>query len=325
MSDDLEQSVCSTEGDLPSPEFVASLRERVAAEAEQTRPEADLGGHTVLEVDFRPEAEEHTMNRSRGLVAVVAAAAIALIVGIVVANADDDSVDDEVEAVGTPADTDGTAAGPAPDADADAGCGLSDVAGITATVDATGESVTFDITSNPACAGVSLDVSATSADPETPGFPILRTVTLDDAGEASVTDNLQGRRQGVPAWNVELLVTDSGRLAATTEFSVAGSCDFDTADVQATYLPDTGEVDIVFTIDPLCAGETFTFDDGDQIFADTPSGGWEVHTVDDEGRIETTEQLVVDGPIIGIDVTSVPETRGATGQIVARVVLDIGG
>lgn len=330
MADDLDLGVRSIEGESPSPDFLASLRERVLAEAA-----ARTNDGVIVEVELEPlHEEERTMNTTRWLLAGAAAAVIALVVGLVAVTGDDDTTptpaQDPTTVPAAPASTEAPAATTAtisepesagtPGADAGAGCGLSDSASIVATVESSAESVTIDVSSDPSCGGVDVEVVAT---PWEQGFPIERRATLDDTGAASVSDHLLGTRSGDQDWKVELLVSDTRGVAATSSFAVTGVCDLDTADLSAAHLPETDEVDIVFTVDPACAGETFTFD-RDGIFASSPPGGWEVYVVDDRGRIEVTEQLVVDGPVIDVLAIPVAEDRGInTGDGVARVTLDI--
>lgn len=267
----------------------------------------------------------YEMRSKRWIWGAAAAAVLVLVVGVVaVLAADDDGSSTNVAADPTAQSTaEPTQSEPATvGAEADAGCGLSESASVTATVDPSGESVTFDVTSDPACAGVEVTVSAT---PATQGVPIEKILTLDDTGAASVTDQLFGSRQAVQDWIVELVVVDTGGVAATASFAVGAFCDLEaTADLQATYLPETHEVDIVFTVDPLCAGSTFTFDP-DNYFASSPSGGWAVYTVDEDGRIEVTEQLVVSDQLIAVQAIQVAEERGIATGGVAQVTLDIGG
>ncbi|MEM7286404.1 MAG: hypothetical protein AAF480_08645 [Actinomycetota bacterium] len=328
MADDLEQALRSTLGEDPADAFVDTLRERVATEARQKTSAVDQEDLSVLRVDLRPTAEERPMT-TRGLVAMVAAA-IVLIVGIAVlvtTGGDGDDLEtietpEATTAAGDSGEPDETVAGSA--ADASAGCGLDESASITATVDESGEAVTFEIDFDPACTGVAVTLSGT---PSERGLPITRPLTLDDTGAVTLTDQLLGTREGAQDWAVELIVDETGGVAATGAFTVAAVCDPEgAADLEATYLPESNEVDIVFTVDPVCAGVTFAFDDG-TLFASSPSGGWNVYPVDDDGRIEITEELKADvGPIIGFAAQQAPE-RGILGgsPIVARATLDIGG
>ena len=320
MADDLRQGLQSTLGEDPTDEFVATLRDRITTEARQKASAVDLDGQTVAQVDLRPDTREHPMKR-RGMVAAVAAAVV-LIVGItVLVTTGDDDGNGDLEAVTTP--NESTAAGEAPDASA--GCGLDESATITSTVDDTGESVTFEIGFDPRCAGVAVTLSGTPAER---GLPITRPLTLDDTGTATLVDQLLGTRQGAQSWTVELIVDDTGGVAATDGFTVDSACDPENAgaELEATYLPDSNEVTLVFTIDPICAGTRFAFDGGD-LFASSPSGGWNSYVVDDDGRVEITEELKPGvGPILGFEAQQAPETRGIlTGFPVARATLDIGG
>lgn len=328
MADDLELVVRSIAGEGPSPDFVATLRERVVAEAEATTSPVVLEDQPVRQLDLRPEPEEHPMTKTRGIAAGLAAVAavIALIVGLaaLIRDGGPETTDPQEQSTtavptttATPATTlEAVAVG----ADADAGCGLSESASVTAAVDPSGESVTFDVTSDPACSGVDVKVVAT---PATQGFPIEKNATLDDTGAASVTDHLLSTRKGEQDWSVELIVRDTGGVAATGDFAVMGICDLEAADLQATYLPETNEVNIVLTVDPLCAGESFAFDSGG-LFASSPPGGWTTYTVDEDGRIEVTERLVTSRSVIDIDAIPAPADRGILTGRVARVTLDIG-
>ena len=79
MSDDLEMALQTIDGEGPSPEFVAGLREQLAAELASS---ADFGEHEpVVAIDPRPEQEEPVMTKARLILAGLAAAAIALVVG----------------------------------------------------------------------------------------------------------------------------------------------------------------------------------------------------------------------------------------------------
>lgn len=303
MNDDLANLLESVSGESPSPEFVATLRDRVTAEAQRHVSAQATEAQPILEVSLQPASRDGSMTRKRGILTGVAAAAIALVIGLAVLA----SGGDDPDTLDTVADA--------------ASCGLGQSAAISAAVDETGSVVTFEVTSDPACRGVDITISAT---PAIQGQPILSNATLDDAGRASVIDQLLGTRQGAQEWAVELIVSNTGDVAAVGGFAVNPVCDLEaTAELEATYLPDTREVDIVFTVDPTCAGETITFDD-DEIFASSPPGGWSVYTVDEAGRIEVTEQLVVPGPIISIDATPVAAERGIASGRVATVVLDIG-
>ena len=318
MADDLREGLQSTLGEEPTDEFVATLRELVATEARNKTSAVDREGHTVLQVDLRPETKEHPMTK-RGWVAAIAAA-IVLIVGItVLVNTGDD--DGDLEAVETPSES--TAAGDGPDASA--GCGLDESAAIASTVDDSGESVTFEIAFDPACAGVAVTLSGTPAER---GLPITRPLTLDDTGTTTLVDQLLGTREGAQSWAVELVVDETGGVAATDSFTVAAVCDPEDAgaELEATYLPDSNEVTLVFMIDPICAGTRFAFDNGD-LFASSPSGGWNAYVVDDDGRIEITEELKPDvGPFLGFEALQAPEERGILGGFpAARATLDIGG
>ena len=318
MADDLREGLKSTLGEEPTDEFVATLRERITAEARLKTSAVDREGHPVLQIDLRPDTEERSMT-TRGMVAAVAAA-IVLIVGIaVLVTTGGDDGDGELEAIETPTESTATGGGP----DASAGCGLDESATIESTVDDAGESVTFEIGFDPTCAGVAVTLSGTPAER---GLPITRPLTLDDTGTATLTDQLLGTRESAQAWTVELIVDETGGVAATGTFSVDAVCDPENAgaELEATYLPESNEVALVFTIDPVCAGTTFAFDGGN-LFASSPSGGWNAYTVDDDGRIEITEELKPGvGPIIGFEAQQAPENRGALGSApVARATLDI--
>ena len=314
VTDDLETSVRSILGEEPSDDVIAAMRDRIAAHVRETTSEPDPTDHEVHEISLRPEAKERPM-ALRGLVAAVAAA-IVLIIGIITLVGTRD--DGRQEAVENPTTSTSTA-------DASAGCGLDESASISATVDESGESVTFDIASDPSCAGVEAILTGTPAER---GLPIQRSLTLDDTGAARLTDQLLGTREGAQEWTVELTVADTGGVAATGAFAVTQVCDPENAgaDLQATYLPESNEVRVVFTTDPVCAGTRFAFDGGN-LFASSPRGGWNTYSVDEDGRVEITEELKADvGPTIGLTAQQAPENRGVLGSpIVARATLDIGG
>lgn len=83
MADDLELELRAIAGEGPSPEFVASLRERVLAEA--AAPRVTTSDGEIVAVVPRPlDQEERTMTKNRWMLAGAAAAVIALIVGLVV-------------------------------------------------------------------------------------------------------------------------------------------------------------------------------------------------------------------------------------------------
>ena len=91
MADDLELTLRSIEGEGPSPDFVASLRERVLAEA--AAPRATTGDDIVVTVEPQPpEQEERLMTKTRWMLASAAAAVILVIVGIVAVTSGDDTV-----------------------------------------------------------------------------------------------------------------------------------------------------------------------------------------------------------------------------------------
>lgn len=84
MADDLKLELRAIAGEGPSPEFVASLRERVLAEA--AAPRATMSDGEIVAVEPRPlEQEERSMTKNRWMLTGAAAAAVtALIVGLVV-------------------------------------------------------------------------------------------------------------------------------------------------------------------------------------------------------------------------------------------------
>lgn len=335
MADDLELAVRSIDGEGPSTDFVVTLRERLLAEA--AAPTASRSDEAIVGIELQPQEHEERATKYTRWILAGAAAVIALLVGLVAVTGDDDTIRTQVATTDATEPTTvepsvvpdttapATIAAPesagTPGADADAGCGLSDSASVLSTVDASGESVTIDVMSDPSCSGVDVRVVAT---PWVQGFPIEKTATLDDTGAASVTDHLLSTRKARQNWTVELLVSGTGGVAATGDFAVTEFCDLEAADLQAEHLPETNEVSIVLTVDPACAGETFTFD-RDGIFASSPPGGWATYTVDDDGRVEVIEQLVVSGPIIDVWAVPVAEERGINTGGVARVTLDIGG
>lgn len=112
MADDLELMMRSIEGEAPSPDFVATLRQRIVAEAEAITSAIDDGDQPVVEIDLRPQAEERTMTTTRWMLAGLAAAAIALIVGFMALSGDGDDGGLELDTVDTPttlpADSDGS-------------------------------------------------------------------------------------------------------------------------------------------------------------------------------------------------------------------------
>lgn len=297
MSDELNDDVS---------ELLRSVMHDLADAAPPEPPVEDLFGPFIYTKGV------YEMRSKRWIWAAAAAAVIVVIVsGVAVLSADDDP-------------STNVAAEPDPQsaADADAGCGLNESASVIATVDASGESVTIDVTSDPACSGVEVTVSAT---PATQGIPIVKNLTLDETGAASLTDQLLGSRQAEQGWSVELIVSDTGGVAVTGDFAVTEFCDLEgTADLQVTYLPETNDVSIVLTLEPLCAGTMFTFD-REGLFASSPRGGWNTYTVDEAGRIEVTERLVASGPIISIEAIPAPTGGGYLAGPVAIETIDISG
>jgi hypothetical protein len=83
MSDELDLLIGSIEGEGPSPDFVASLREQIVAETTALADLAD-GGEPVSLIDLRPEPEEQAMSKTRWIIGGLVAAAIVLIVGVAV-------------------------------------------------------------------------------------------------------------------------------------------------------------------------------------------------------------------------------------------------
>jgi len=311
--------VQSIEGEAPSPDFVASLRQQIVAET--ATPQVVTDAEPVFELDLRPESEERPMAPKRWIVAGLAAAAIALIVGFVALSGDGDdggldTVDTPQEPTTTIAASTTTAAPatiqePVP---ASGECGLA----VTPTVAARGDSVTFEVTSDPGCEGETVRLSAT---PAAQGIPIQKNLTLDADGVQYVSDQLGGSRKAEQSWTVELTLSDRDDVAAVGGFAVTGFCDLEgSADLQVTYLPDTNEVTIVLTVDPLCAGSVLTFTP--EVIGG-PQGGWDRFTVDETSRIEITRPVLAPGPIITID--AIEAGGGATGLTIASVTLDISG
>lgn len=313
MADDLEGFVRSTAGEQPSPEFVAALHQQIVNETEQQRSQVGYEDPVVSVVDLGPEPEERLMTAGRWIL-LTAAAVVAVLVGAAGLLSGSDT-----SGVGTVDPAERTSA-----VDAAAGCGLDTTATVASSIEIAGEEVrvTFDVTSNSACSDVAVRVEA---NPEAEGIPIVKNLTLDETGAASVTVQLAGSRKVEQDWNVELIVNDTGGVAATNEFTVGEFCDLEaTADLQVTYLPATNAVNIVLTVDPLCAGAPFAFD-RDNLLASSPAGGWETYITDETGRIDITEQLTAKatGPFLTISAIPAPEERGAIGGAVATTTIDI--
>ncbi|MEE9415228.1 MAG: hypothetical protein V3V01_08080 [Acidimicrobiales bacterium] len=96
MADDLDLEVLSIKGEGPSPDFVANLRERVAAEIAKSAiaPDDEL----VIAVNLRPNDKEQAVAKTRLILAGVAAAII-LISGFAVLSGDEE---DKLETLSEP-------------------------------------------------------------------------------------------------------------------------------------------------------------------------------------------------------------------------------
>ncbi len=98
MADDLERSLHSIEGEDPSADFVATLRERIVAE-ETASMELAEGRDLAVTVVLRPELEERNVRTKRWML-VGLAAAVVLIAGVAALNGDSD--EGGIEAVNQP-------------------------------------------------------------------------------------------------------------------------------------------------------------------------------------------------------------------------------
>ena len=323
MADDLELVVRSIEGEGPSPDFVADLRERIVAEI--TTPAVGSDDESVVVFDLRPEAKERPMTSKRMALAGLAAAAIVVIVGFVALSdaADEDSLattnePDDSTTITTTTTTATTQPSTTQAPVVTTGeCGLA----VASTVAADGNAVTFEVTSDPSCAGETVELEANGS---IQGLPILRTLTLDSTGEQSVTDQLVGSRKAAQNWNVQLTLADGDSVAAAGEFTVEGFCDLQaSADLQVTHLTETNELNIVLTVDPLCAGTEFAFDREGGIIGTARPGGWDTWTVDENGRIDFTRPLLDPGPFVTIE--AMPAGGTIISEVVAQVTLDVSG
>ena len=99
MADELELLVRSIEGEAPSSEFVATLREQIAAEVVAAAAVTD---EPVVEIDLRREADGSRPRRARWILAGVAAA-IVLIVGFAALRSGSD--EGGIETIDTPPET----------------------------------------------------------------------------------------------------------------------------------------------------------------------------------------------------------------------------
>ena len=97
MADDLERLMRSIEGEGPSPDFVAHLREQLVTELNTAPDERD--DVTVVDLSSGPDTERHRMTMNRWILTTAAAAIIA-IVGIVALTIRDDS--QEIDVVDIP-------------------------------------------------------------------------------------------------------------------------------------------------------------------------------------------------------------------------------
>lgn len=104
MSDDLDNTVSSVQGEGPSPDFVAALRERIVAES-NAHPQTGIAPVTVLEVTSQ---REQGMSTTRKITIGLAAAAIVLVAGFAIISNGNDS--DEVNISDQPAETTATTA-----------------------------------------------------------------------------------------------------------------------------------------------------------------------------------------------------------------------
>ncbi len=324
MADDLELLVRSIEGEGPSPDFVADLRNQIVAEA--STPSVAADDESVVVVDLRPDVKERPMTNPRLALAGLAAAVIVMIVGFVTLRdaADEDSLatmnePDDSTTITTTATRPTTTQPSSIEAPVvtTGECGLA----VASTVADDGSAVTFDVTSDPACAGEIVELEANGS---IQGIPILRLLTLDSTGEQSVTDQLVGSRKAAQSWSVQLALADSDSVAATGEFTVEGVCDLRaSADLQVSHLIETNELNIVLTVDPLCAGTEFAFDRDGGIIGTARPGGWDTWTVDENGRIDFTRPLLDPGPFVTIE--AMPAGGTILSEVVAQVTLDVSG
>jgi hypothetical protein len=104
MADELELLVRSIEGEAPSSDFVATLRERIAIDIAAA---VDVADEPVVEFDLRAEADSSTRWPARWVLAAVAAAII-LIVGFTVLR--DGSTEGGIETIDSPLETSTTIA-----------------------------------------------------------------------------------------------------------------------------------------------------------------------------------------------------------------------
>jgi len=99
MADELELLIRSLEGEAPSSEFVATLREQIANDVAAA---VDFADEPVIEIDLRAEAVSSTRRPTRWVLAGVAAA-IVLIVGFAALRSGDD--EGGIETIDTPPET----------------------------------------------------------------------------------------------------------------------------------------------------------------------------------------------------------------------------
>ncbi|MBT8241840.1 MAG: hypothetical protein KJN63_11495, partial [Acidimicrobiia bacterium] len=83
MADDLNRLMDAIDGEGPSPEFVATLRERIVAETATNTPPVD---DVIVELDLQAQTEEHVSTPARWALVGIAAAAIAVIVSYAALN-----------------------------------------------------------------------------------------------------------------------------------------------------------------------------------------------------------------------------------------------
>lgn len=340
MPDDLNRLIDSIEGEGPAPEFVQTLRERIVAETQGPAVDRRGSAGTIVPPPHDPSAAPievpddeivvvfgrepssvdglrvpGRMGTHARRLLVAAAALVVVVAGVWTLTLDDDR--DELDTIDVPTTATTTSTQPAPATQPLTPTGECSLA-VAPAVGAAGDSVTFDVTFDPACEGASVELIAT---PTTQGIPIRKNLTLDASGELSISDQLFGSRRAQQSWTVELILGDSGEVAAIGDFAVTEFCDLEaSADLQVTHLPDTDEVMIVLTVDPLCAGSVLTF--SPEVIGG-PTGGWLRFTVDDNGRIEVTRPLLAPGPVF--TVAAIEAGGGATGRHIASVTLDIGG
>lgn len=106
MSDDFDNALASMRGEGPSPDFVAALRERIAADSNTTQ-RSSIAAVTELEIE---PLRENSMAMTQKFIIGLVAAAIALVAGLAAIGNGSESVSDEVNITDQPAETTSTTA-----------------------------------------------------------------------------------------------------------------------------------------------------------------------------------------------------------------------